>query len=178
MIKEPENTNENANQTEEAEKKPKKKESKEVKELKEIIKAKETELSDANDKYLRLLAEYDNFKKRSAKEKTEAYTGAKGDAVSALLPVFDNLDRALQYEEGESMKKGIELILKQFADCLSKLGIEEIKAEGEKFNPDYHYAVFHDEKEGEPENTVTEVLQKGYKIGDRVIRYAMVKVIN
>lgn len=182
MIKEPENTNENANQTEEAEKKPKKKESKEVKELKEIIKAKETELSDANDKYLRLLAEYDNFKKRTAKEKEAIYIDSVGDTVTKLLPLVDNFERAMlsftEKDKESDFYKGIEMIFNQTLDTFTKLGVTPIPSLGEEFNPEFHNAVMHIEDENVADNIIVEEFQKGYTFGGRVIRHSMVKVAN
>lgn len=182
MIKEPENTNENVNQTEEAEKKPKKKESKEVKELKEIIKSKETELSDANDKYLRLLAEYDNFKKRTAKEKEAIYIDSVGDTVTKLLPLIDNFERAMlsftEEDKESDFYKGIEMIFNQTLDTFTKLGVTPIPSLGEEFNPEFHNAVMHIEDENVADNTIVEEFQKGYTFGGRVIRHSMVKVAN
>lgn len=182
MIKEPENTNENANQAEEVEKKPKKKESKEVKELKEIIEAKETELSDANDKYLRLLAEYDNFKKRTAKEKEAIYIDSVGDTVTKLLPLIDNFERAMlsftEEDKESDFYKGIEMIFNQTLDTFTKLGVTPIPSLGEEFNPKFHNAVMHIEDENVADNTIVEEFQKGYTFGGRVIRHSMVKVAN
>ncbi len=181
MIKEPENINEE--ETKEAEKKPaKKKESKEVKELKEIIASKEAELTESNDKYLRLLAEYDNFKKRTAKEKEAIYTDSVSDTVSKLLPVIDNFERAISSfteEDKESdFYKGIEMIFNQTLDTFTKLGVEAIPALGEEFNPELHNAVMHIEDETVADSTVVEEFQKGYTFGGKVIRYSMVKVAN
>ncbi len=136
------------------------------------------EYKDLYDKYLRLLAEFDNFKKRTQKEKESIYFSAKSDVVSSLLPVIDNFDRAEKIIEDEAVAEGVRLIHKQFDEFLKKLGVEEIPAQDCEFDPNFHSAVVHEEVEGGPENTVSEVLQKGYKLGDRVIRHAMVKVIN
>ncbi len=136
------------------------------------------EYKELYDKYLRLLAEFENYKKRTQKEKEDIYSLAKTDVVTKLLPVIDNFDRAEKVIENEAVAEGVRLIHKQFDDFLSKLGVEEIPAEGCEFDPNLHSAVFHEEVEGEPENTVSEVLQKGYRLGDRVIRHAMVKVVN
>ncbi|NLU24801.1 MAG: nucleotide exchange factor GrpE [Clostridiales bacterium] len=135
--------------------------------------------SDTNDKYLRLAAEYDNYRKRTAKEKEGIYDDAKVDTVKALLAVYDNLERGLQqFTEGDPHKQGMEMICKQFTEALSKLGVTEIEATDQPFNPDFHNAVMHVEDETLGENTVTEVFQKGFKLGDRVVRFAMVKVAN
>lgn len=136
------------------------------------------EYKELYDKYLRLLAEFENYKKRTQKEKEDIYSLAKTDVVTKLLPVIDNFDRAEKVIENEAVAEGVKLIHKQFDDFLSKLGVEEIPAEGCEFDPNLHSAVFHEDVEGEPENTVSEVLQKGYRLGERVIRHAMVKVVN
>ncbi len=136
------------------------------------------EYKDLYDKYLRLLAEFENYKKRTQKEKEDIYSLAKTDVVTKLLPVIDNFDRAEKLIEDETVAEGVKLIHKQFDEFLTKLGVEEILAEGCEFDPNLHSAVFHEDVEGEPENTVSEVLQKGYRLGERVIRHAMVKVVN
>ena len=136
-------------------------------------------LADKEDQYLRLAAEYDNFRKRSQKEKEGLYQGAKSDAVAAFLPVYDNLDRALKQETAdEAYKKGVEMTMTGLKDILSKLGVEEIPALGEPFDPALHNAVMHVEDESAGENTVVDVFQAGFKLGDKVIRFAMVKVAN
>ena len=136
------------------------------------------ELATANDKYLRLAAEYDNFRKRSAKEREGIYSDALADALCALLPIFDNLDRAIKYSDGDSLQQGVVLTLKGLTATLEKLGITEIEAEGKPFDPNFHNAVMHVEDETLGEGVVAEVLQKGYCKGERVLRYAMVKVAN
>ena len=136
-------------------------------------------LSDGNDKYLRLAAEYDNYRKRTTKEKEGIYADAKLDTVKPFLDVADNLDRAVsQFEEGDPHRQGMELICKQFAAVLEKLGVTEIEALGQPFDPEKHNAVMHIDDENLAENTVAEVFQKGYQMGDRVVRFAMVKVAN
>ena len=130
------------------------------------------------DKYVRLVAEFENFKKRTAKEKTEIYTAAKMDVVEKLLPVIDNLERAELYNEPDKVLDGLKLIIKQFNEYLEKLDIHEIPAKDLEFNPELHNAVMHEDVEGGAENTVSEVFQKGYTIGDKVLRHAMVKVMN
>mgnify|MGYP000960863448 FL=1 len=136
-------------------------------------------LSDGNDKYLRLAAEYDNYRKRTTKEKEGIYADAKMDTVKPFLDVADNLDRAVsQFEEGDPHRQGMELICKQFAAVLEKLGVTEIAALGQPFDPEKHNAVMHIDDENCAENTVAEVFQKGYQMGDRVVRFAMVKVAN
>ena len=136
-------------------------------------------LSDGNDKYLRLAAEYDNYRKRTTKEKEGIYADAKLDTVKPFLDVADNLDRAVSlFEEGDPHRQGVELIAKQLSAVLEKLGVTEIEALGQPFDPEKHNAVMHIEDESFGENTVAEVFQKGYQMGDKVVRFAMVKVAN
>ena len=151
-------------------------------ELKKIIEEKSKELSELNDKYLRLCAEYDNFRKRTAKEREGVYAEACCDTLEQILPVLDNLERAAQYntEESEStpMGKGLELTLKSFIEMLSKLGVAEIEALGKQFDPNIHNAVMHVDDETLGENEVVEVFMKGYAKGEKVLRHSMVKVAN
>ncbi len=150
----------------------------EVKALRDELEAMKAELAAANDKYLRMIAEYDNFRKRSAKEKESIYADAQADAVQNLLPIGDNLARAAQFTDPASVAKGIAMMQKSFDEALGKMGITEIEAEGREFDPTWHNAVMHIEDEAYGENVIVEVLQKGYRKGDHVIRYAMVKVAN
>ncbi|WP_276857434.1 nucleotide exchange factor GrpE [Intestinimonas timonensis] len=137
------------------------------------------QMDEKEEQYLRLAAEYDNFRKRSQKEKEGLYQGAKSDAVAAFLPVYDNLERALKQETAdEAYKKGVEMTMTGLKEILSKLGVEEIPALGETFDPALHNAVMHVEDENAGENTVVDVFQAGFKLGDKVIRFAMVKVAN
>ena len=137
------------------------------------------QVDEKEEQYLRLAAEYDNFRKRSQKEKEGLYQGAKSDAVAAFLPVYDNLERALKQETAdEAYKKGVEMTMSGLREILSKLGVEEIPALGETFDPSLHNAVMHVEDENAGENTVVDVFQTGFKLGDKVIRFAMVKVAN
>lgn len=132
-----------------------------------------------NDKYLRLLAEYDNFRKRSQKEREMIFPEAFATCASMFLPVLDNLERAVCEETTDlNYKKGVEMIKKQFNDSLSKAGITEMRAQGAKFNPELHNAVMHVEDKNFGENVVAEVMQKGYIMGDKVVRHAIVKVAN
>ena len=132
-----------------------------------------------NDKYLRICAEYDNFRRRSQKEKDNLYGEIKANTVQQFLPVYDNLERALkQGTEDEAYRKGVEMIMTQFNATLEKLGVEKIKSLGETFDPNKHNAVMHVEDESLGENTIAEVFQEGFAIGDKVIRFAMVKVAN
>ncbi|MBE6603215.1 MAG: nucleotide exchange factor GrpE [Ruminococcaceae bacterium] len=136
------------------------------------------DLASLNDTYLRLAAEYDNFRRRTAKEREGIYTDAFGEALNVLFPVVDNLERAAQYSDGENVAKGVELTLKSVRDTFAKLGVTEIDPVGEVFDPNFHNAVMHVEDDTVGESVVVEVLQKGYCRGDRVLRYAMVKVAN
>ena len=136
-------------------------------------------LAAQEDKYLRLAAEYDNFRKRSAKEKESAWSDAKGDTAAAFLPVYDNLERAIKQPCGdEAYAKGVEMTMNQLKEVFSKLGITEIPALGEPFDPNVHNAVMHVEDDTVGENTIVEVFQAGFKNGEKVIRFAMVKVAN
>ena len=136
-------------------------------------------VADVNDKYLRLAAEYDNYRKRTAKEKESIYGDAKADTIKPLLAVYDNLERGIaQYDEADVHRQGLELILRQFSEALTKLGVTEIEAKGQPFDPGLHNAVMHVEDETAGENTVVEVFQKGFMLGDKVLRFAMVKVAN
>jgi len=136
------------------------------------------ELAEANDKYLRIAAEYDNFRRRSQKEKEGIYADAYADALGALLPILDNLERAAVYTEGAQLADGIKLIFKSAKESLDKLGVCEFGAPGEQFDPQIHNAMMHIDDEAFGENEITEVFQKGYKKGDRVLREALVKVAN
>ena len=133
----------------------------------------------ADDKFLRLAAEYDNYRKRTAKEKESLWTEAKAQTVAAFLPVYDNLERALKQETAdEAYKKGVELTMKGLQDAMTKLGVELIPALGETFDPNLHNAVMHVDDETLEENTVADVFQQGFRCGEKVIRFAMVKVAN
>ena len=136
-------------------------------------------VAESSDKYLRLAAEYDNYRKRTAKEKESLYGSAKADTVKPFLDVYDNLVRgAAQYSEGDPNRTGLEMICKQFVEVLGKLGVTEIDALGKPFDPELHNAVMHVEDEEIEESTVVEVFQKGFLMGDKVLRFAMVKVAN
>ena len=136
-------------------------------------------LAESNDKYLRLAAEYDNYRKRTAKEKENLYSAAKADTIKPFFDVYDNLLRgAAQYPEGDPNRQGLEMICKQFVEVLAKLGVTEIEALGKPFDPELHNAVMHVEDEEIEESTVVEVFQKGFLMGDKVLRFPMVKVAN
>ena len=132
-----------------------------------------------HDAYLRLAAEYDNFRKRTAKEKESSYLNGKSDAVAKLLPVYDNLERALNQETADTAyKKGVEMTMTELVKIFTGLGVEIYGEVGETFDPNLHNAVMHIESEDLAENTISAVFQKGFKLGDKVIRFAMVQVAN
>ena len=137
------------------------------------------ELTALNDKYLRLYAEYDNFRKRSQKEKEAIYAESKAESLKAFLPVYDNLLRALaQPTEDAAYAKGVEMIMTQFNATMEKLGVEKIESLGQSFDPAFHNAVMHVDDESRGENEIVEVFQEGFRLGEKVIRFAMVKVAN
>lgn len=155
--------------------KPEKKKNKKDLEIENL----KQELDQKNDLLLRTAAEFDNFKKRTEREKASVAEFAKAGLIKQLLPILDNIDRAAATDkENPDYIKGIEMIVKQFEGIASNLGIVEVAAVGDTFNPEMHEAVMHVEDESFGENVIAEVLQKGYKIGDTVIRAAMVKVAN
>ncbi|MBR5021618.1 MAG: nucleotide exchange factor GrpE [Oscillospiraceae bacterium] len=131
------------------------------------------------DSYLRLAADYDNYRKRTAKEKDAAYGNGKADTIEKLLPVYDNLERALSQETAdEAYKKGVEMTMTQLVSILEGLGVEIFGNVGDTFDPNLHNAVMHTEDENLGENTISLVFQKGFKMGDKVVRFAMVQVAN
>ena len=138
------------------------------------------ELNETKDKLLRVMAEYDNFRKRSQKEKEMAYGDTKASTIAEFLPVYDNFERAMSAESTDldSFKKGIEMIFNQYGETFKKLGVESFGEKGETFDPNIHNAVMHGEDEELPENSISDVFSTGYKMGDRVIRPAIVKVVN
>ncbi len=159
--------------------KPAEKKEKKSKKDAELEKIKQ-ELDAKNDLLLRTAAEFDNFKKRTERERVSVAEFAKANLIKQLLPILDNIDRAAVLEDKQSPDyiKGIEMIVKQFESLTEKLSIEEVAKPGDTFDPNFHEAVMHIEDENLGENVIAEVLQKGYKIGDTVIRAAMVKVAN
>lgn len=139
----------------------------------------EKKYNDANEKYLRTLAEYDNYRKRTIKEKESIYPEAKATVVEKFLPLMDNFTRALENAENkDTFYEGVVMLKKQMNEIFTALGVEEIPSVGEEFNPLLHNAVMHVDDEEQGENIIVEEFQKGYKIGDRVIRHSMVKVAN
>ncbi len=155
---------------------------KEVEEIKAQLEEKSKQCEEYFDKLQRTAAEFDNFKKRTAKEKEALYSDAASDVVSALLPVVDNLERAIEAANNEvnvnSLKEGVELVYRQFKDVLQKLNVDVIEAVGNEFDPNLHNAVSHVDDEQYGNNVVVEEFQKGYIYKDKVIRYSMVKVAN
>ena len=138
----------------------------------------EKALSEEKEKYLRMFAEYDNFRRRSQKEREGIYTDAVSDVVGQILPIADNLERAGKYTEGEKVAEGLRLTMNALNECLNKLGVTAFGAPGDKFDPNLHNAIMHEEDESKGEGEIVEVFQPGYKRGDKIIRYAMVKVAN
>lgn len=154
------------------------KDQKVIKDLEDENNKIKNELETLKDRLARTVAEYDNFRKRTAKEKEQIYTDVCEDVLKEVLPVLDNLERAVSIDgSGDDLKKGVEMTMKQFNDALKKLDVEEIPVDG-GFDPHLHNAVMHVEDESYAKNSVVEVFQKGYRKGDKVIRYSMVKVAN
>ena len=144
-----------------------------------IIDPKQQELDELNDRYKRVLAEFENYKKRSGKEREMLYNSLLADIVSSFLPVIDNLEKAAEAKtEDENYKQGLELVLKHFKDVLTKFGVEEIKTVGETFDPEVHEAVSSIQDETKGEKEIVQEFRKGYKVGTKVIRHAMVVVAN
>ena len=152
-----------------------KKEEKASKKANKEIEALQAQLAESNDKYLRLAAEYDNFRKRSAKEKSDAYADAYSDAIKALLPLADSLDKALEFSPED---EGIKALCKLLTDTLAKIGVTAIESDGKEFDPNLHNAIMHEEDDSVGENIIVQTFQKGYTLGEKVIRHSMVKVAN
>ena len=187
MAEKEQNQEEEKNQTEVKKQQEQKieQEEEESKEKKEEIKLKDTvllqkeQLEEQEDRLKRLMAEFDNFKKRSAKERENLYNSLISDIFSSLLPVIDNLEKAVEAKtEDENYKQGVELVLKQFKDVLTSNGVEEIQAVGQVFDPELHEAVSSVVDETLGEKVIKEEYRKGYKIGSKVIRHSMVVVAN
>ena len=136
------------------------------------------ELAEKDDKYLRMAAEYENFRRRSREEREATYEAAMADTVAELLPIIDNLERAANYDDGEKVKEGLGMTLKAVNSVFSSMGIESVGAVGETFDPNLHNAVMHIEDESFGEGEIVDVFEKGYKKNKRVIRFAMVKTAN
>ena len=160
------------------EKKKLKKAEAEIADLGKKLEAANEELAAANDKYLRMIAEYDNYRRRTAKEKDGIYADAYTDALKGILPIIDNLERAVGVSEAEALQKGLSMTLKGAEDALAKMGVTSFGEKGETFDPEKHNAVMHIEDEEHGEGEITEVYQKGYAKGDKILRFAMVIVAN
>ena len=165
--------------TEEVNEEAPKKEKKDCKKHKKEIEELNAKIAEQEDRYLRVVAEYENFRRRAREEKDACYRDAYADAIKEILPVIDNLERAAAFKDNDKVSEGVALTLNQFKATLEKMGVEEIVAEpGTPFDPNFHNAVMHCEDESLGENVVAEVFQKGYVKGDKVIRYTMCKVAN
>ena len=153
-------------------------EKRELAALREKASELEKALSEEKEKYLRMFAEYDNFRRRSQKEREGIYTDAVSDVVGQILPIADTLERAGKYSDGEKVAEGLRLTMNALNECFAKLGVTSFGAPGDKFDPNLHNAIMHEEDESKGEGEIVEVFQPGYKRGDKIIRYAMVKVAN
>ncbi len=171
-------------ETEETEKisfKDKKKANAELKKVRTQLEEANQSLEETKDRYTRLCAEFENYKRRTGKELDARYLDAKGDVWKSILPVIDNFERALAQETDESnasYKQGVEMIYRQLTETMKAAGVEEIEAMGVEFNPEFHNAVMHVDDESVGANIIVDVFAKGYKMGDKVLRYSMVKVAN
>ena len=174
----PEAQNEPEEKISRGDKKKLKKAEAQISELEKQLEQSKAELAAANDKYMRMIAEYDNYRRRTAKEKDGIYADAYADALKGILPIIDNLERAVGYNEAEALQKGLTMTLKGAEDALSKMGITAFGEKGETFDPEKHNAVMHIEDEEHGEGEITEVYQKGYAKGDKILRFAMVIVAN
>ena len=181
----PEARQEPAPENQEAEKKPRKKEKKEkgitfTREQVEKMELAAKQLESVKDQFTRLTAEYDNYRKRTTKEKDGIYQDAKGDTIKTFLAVYDNLERAAAAEGGEDdpHKKGLEMIFHQFKELLAKEGVKEIEAKGKDFDPETMNAVMHIEDENFGENEVSQVFQAGFELNGKILRHAIVQVAN
>ena len=147
-------------------------------ELEKKLAAKEEEITSLTDQYQRMLAEYANYKRRTEQEKMQIGQFTKAELLTELLTSVDNMEKAIAAPAGEDYKTGVDMVLRQFMDVLAKMGLEAVGVEGEPFDPNVHNAVMREDADGVEEETVTAVFQKGYKLGDKVLRPAMVKVAN
>lgn len=177
-VKDEKNAKKEAKAEAKAEKAEAKKLRSRVAELEKELEEERAKSAEGADKYLRTLAEYENFRRRSREERDALYADAVGESVKELLPIIDNLKLAARYEEGEKLAEGVKLILKTVPVALEKLGVEEFGAVGEQFDPNIHNAVLHEETDEFGENEIMDVLQCGYRRGDKILRFAMVKVAN
>ena len=161
-----------------ADKKKLKKAEAQIAELEKQLEESKAELAAEKDKYMRMIAEYDNYRRRTAKEKDGIYADAYTDALKGILPILDNLERAVGVSEAEALQKGLAMTLKGAEDALAKMGVTSFGQKGEAFDPEKHNAVMHIEDEQYSEGEITEVYQKGYAKGDKILRFAMVIVAN
>ena len=174
----PEAQNEPEEKISRGDKKKLKKAEAQISELEKQLEQSKAELAAANDKYMRMIAEYDNYRRRTAKEKDGIYADAYADALKGILPILDNLERAVGVSEAEALQKGLVMTLKGAEDALAKMGVSAFGEKGETFDPEKHNAVMHIEDEQYGEGEITEVYQKGYAKGDKILRFAMVIVAN
>ena len=161
-----------------SDKKKQKKADAQIAELEKQLEESKAELAAEKDKYMRMIAEYDNYRRRTAKEKDGIYADAYADALKGILPILDNLERAVGVSEAEALQKGLSMTLKGAEDALAKMGVTAFGEKGETFDPEKHNAVMHIEDEQYGESEITEVYQKGYAKGDKILRFAMVIVAN
>lgn len=156
----------------------KKTKKKEIDELEAKVKELEDKIAECEDKHLRMAAEYENFRRRSREEREGVYSSAVSDTVAELLPIIDNLERAEGFTDADKVREGLVMISSSVSGALSKLGVESFGAVGDTFDPNLHNAVMHEENEDFGEGVITAVFQKGYKKGNKIIRFAMVKTAN
>ncbi len=175
---EPELTGKEAKREEKHYKEENKKLAEQLAEAAAALEKAQSELADVTDKYMRVCAEYENFRRRSVKEREGIYSDAYADALKEIIPVIDNLERAANFTGPEQLGEGMKLIFKSAKDMLEKLGVEAFGEPGEAFDPNLHNAVMHVEDESLGEGVITDVFQKGYRKGDKIIRHAMVKTAN
>ncbi len=157
---------------------PKKKKKADTAALEARIAELEREAAEKDDKYLRLAAEYDNFRRRSREEREGVYNSALSEVITEILPIIDNLERASTFDDCDKVREGLVMISASTGAVLTKLGVEAFGVPGDKFDPNIHNAIMHDEDDSEREGEITDVFQKGYKRGTKIIRFAMVKTIN
>jgi molecular chaperone GrpE len=157
---------------------PKKKKKADIAALEAKIAELEKEAAEREDKYIRLAAEYDNFRRRSREEREGVYNSALSEVIAEILPIIDNLERAATFDDCDKVRDGLVMISSSASGVLAKLGVEAFGAPGEKFDPNIHNAIMHDEDDSGREEEITDVFQKGYKRGNKIIRFAMVKTVN
>ena len=174
----PEEQSEPEEKSSRSDKKKLKKAEAQIAELEKQLEESKEELAAANDKYMRMIAEYDNYRRRTAKEKDGIYADAYADALGGILPILDNLERAIGVSEAEALQKGLAMTLKGAEDALAKMGVTAFGEKGETFDPEKHNAVMHIEDDRYGEGEITEVYQKGYAKGEKILRFAMVIVAN